>query len=200
MKNENQKESMNIKIENKLKDDKTLYEKLLIIGDKESGKSSLIQNIFYQESISMISDSIISQNSTNINKNNEVINNIKTSNNNNIENQNENKNIDNIENKNENNIKKENNDNNIKIELANKSENNIISEQKISIKNENKKLLQFQIFESSFFDSNIIHSFVFMCKCIIIIFDVKNMNSFVFYPWPYFFICCNWHRYCMNIF
>ena len=180
MKNENQKQSMNIKKENKLKGDKTLYEKLIIIGDKESGKSSLIQNIFYQESISKISDSIISQNSTNINKNNEVINNIKTSNNN-IENQNENKNIDNIENKNENenNIKKENNDdNNIKIELDNKLENNIISEQKISIKNENKKLSQFQIFESSFFDINIIHSFAFMCQCIIIIFDVKNMNSF----------------------
>ena len=179
MKNENQKQSMNIKKENKLKGDKTLYEKLIIIGDKESGKSSLIQNIFYQESNSKISDSIISQNSTNINKNNEVINNIKTSNNN-IENQNENKNIDNIENKNENenNIKKENNDNNIKIELEYKLENNIISEQKISIKNENKKLSQFQIFESSFFDNNIIHSFVFMCQCIIIIFDVKNMNSF----------------------
>ena len=171
---------MNIKKENKLKGDKTLYEKLIIIGDKESGKSSLIQNIFYQESNSKISDSIISQNSTNINKNNEVINNIKNSNNH-IENQNENKNIDNIENKNENenNIKKENNDdNNIKIELDNKLENNIISEQKISIKNENKKLSQFQIFESSFFDNNIIHSFVFMCQCIIIIFDVKNMNSF----------------------
>ena len=178
MKNENQKQSLNIKKEKKLKCDKTFYEKLFIIGDKESGKSSLIQNIFFQESISIISDSIISQNSTNINKNNEVINNIKTSNNN-IENENEKKNI-NIENKNENEniIKKENNFNNIKTELDNKLENNIISEQKISIKNENKKLFQFQIFESSFFDKDIIHSFFFMCQCIIIIFDIKNMNSF----------------------
>ena len=51
-------------------------------------------------------------------------------------------------------------------------------EQKISFKSENKKKKKFQIFESSFLDNNIIHPLAFMCQCIIIIFDIKNMNSF----------------------
>ena len=178
MKNEYQKQSINFKKEKKFKKDKTLYEKLLIIGDKESGKTSLIQNLFPKELVSIISDSNLSLNSNNINKNNEEINNRKTSNNN-LENQKENKDINNIENKNENNIKNENNENNnIKIEKNDNLENNSISEQKISIKNENKKYSNFQIFESSFFDNNIIHSLAFMCQCILVIFDVKNMNSF----------------------
>ena len=71
MKNDLPKQSINQKEESILKRDKILYEKFLIIGDKETGKSSLIQNIFTQDSYSIISDSMLSNSATNINKNNE---------------------------------------------------------------------------------------------------------------------------------
>ena len=180
MKNDLPKQSINQKEESILKRDKILYEKFLIIGDKETGKSSLIQNIFTQDSYSIISDSMLSNSATNINKNNDENNTINNTNDN-TDNQKENKD-NNTENKNEDIAKneKENNidNNNIKKEEENNIKNDIILEQKISFKSENKKKKKFQIFETSFLDNNIIHPLAFMCQCIIIIFDIKNMNSF----------------------
>ena len=174
-------QSINKKEEDRIKKDKTLYEKLVIIGDKETGKTSLIQNLFSEESISMISDSVLSNSINNTNKNNEE-NNI---NNDNINNKDINKEIeDDInkkEDKKENELKNEKNfDINLNKEIKKDSDldNNIILEQKLTIKSENKNRKNFQIFESKFFDNNIIHSLSFMCQCIIIIFDVKNMISF----------------------
>ena len=179
-------QSINKKEEDRIKKDKTLYEKLVIIGDKETGKTSLIQNLFSEESISMISDSVLSNSINNTNKNNEE-NNINNDNinNDNINNKDINKEIeDNInkkEDKKENELKNEKNfDINLNKEIKKDSDldNNIILEQKLTIKSENKNRKNFQIFESKFFDNNIIHSLSFMCQCIIIIFDVKNMISF----------------------
>ena len=179
-------QSINKKEEDRIKKDKTLYEKLVIIGDKETGKTSLIQNLFSEESISMISDSVLSNSINNTNKNNEE-NNINNDNinNDNINNKDINKEIeDDInkkEDKKENELKNEKNfDINLNKEIKKDSDldNNIILEQKLTIKSENKNRKNFQIFESKFFDNNIIHSLSFMCQCIIIIFDVKNMISF----------------------
>ena len=173
MKNDFSNQSINSKKEIKTKKDKTLYEKLVIIGDKEVGKSSLIQNIFSQESISIISDSLLSVSATNI-----------------MNNENTNKNNSNINNNNQknskgiiNNSKNENdtidkNDSNNKIKEEDNLINDIISEQKISIKNENRKVKNLQIIESSFSDNNFIHSLAFMCQCILVVFDIKNINSF----------------------
>ena len=68
----------------------------------------------------------------------------------------------------------ENNNN----ELNNNKENDVISEQKISIKTENKIVKELQVFESLFSNNNLIHSLAFMCQCILIVFDIKNMDSF----------------------
>ena len=174
--------SINSKKEIKDKIDKTLYEKLVIIGDKEVGKSSLIQNIFSQESISIISDSLLSVSGTNIinNENTTKNNNVKNSINNN-NNQNNKKDIinngQNDKDKNENNNENDKNNNNKEKEEEN-SDNDIIIEQKISIKNENKKIKELQVIESSFSDNNLIHSLAFMCQCILVVFDIKNINSF----------------------
>ena len=72
MKNDISIQSIKSNEKNKKKMDKTLYEKLLILGDKEVYKSSLVQNIFPNESISIVFDnSILSLSATNNNTNNE---------------------------------------------------------------------------------------------------------------------------------
>lgn len=179
MKNDLSKQSISSEKEVKIKKDKTLYEKLVIIGDKGVGKSTLIQNIFSEESLSIVSDSILSVSATNIN----IINNENMNNNNNNENTNndQNKNKDIINSKNneiENDIKNDKNNDINKEKQEENSDNNIFSEQKISFTNEKKNRKQFQIIESSFSDNNIIHSLAFMCQCILVVFDIKNINSF----------------------
>ena len=119
MKNDFSNQSINSKKEIKTKKDKTLYEKLVIIGDKEVGKSSLIQNIFSQESISIISDSLLSVSATNI-MNNENTN----KNNSNINNNNQKNSKDIINNNKNENDKIDKNDNNNKI----KEEDNLIND------------------------------------------------------------------------
>ena len=186
MKNDISKQSIKPNEKSKTKTDKTLYEKFLILGDKEVGKSLLVQNIFSKESISLVSDSIISLSEAANNLNNDIPNKNNTDDNN--ENISKNNNTDSKDNKeintNENKTIKNNKDEIITgnekeiIDIKNNSKDNIISEQKISIKNENKKLKKFQIFESSFIDNNLIHSLAFMCQCILVVFDIKNMNSF----------------------
>lgn len=179
MKNDLSKQSISSKKEVQIKKDKTLYEKLVIIGDKGVGKSTLIQNIFSEESLSIVSDSILSVSATNIN----IINNENMNNNNNNENTNndQNKSKDIINSKNneiENDIKNDKNNDINKEKQEENSDNNIFSEQKISFTNEKKNRKQFQIIESSFSDNNIIHSLAFMCQCILVVFDIKNINSF----------------------
>lgn len=179
MKNDLSKQSISSEKEVKIKKDKTLYEKLVIIGDKGVGKSTLIQNIFSEESLSIVSDSILSVSATNIN----IINNENMNNNNNNENTNndQNKSKDIINSKNneiENDIKNDKNNDINKEKQEENSDNNIFSEQKISFTNEKKNRKQFQIIESSFSDNNIIHSLAFMCQCILVVFDIKNINSF----------------------
>ena len=186
MKNDISKQSIKPNEKSKTKTDKTLYEKFLILGDKEVGKSLLVQNIFSKESISIVSNSIISLSEAANNLNNDIPNKNNTDDNN--ENISKNNNTDSKDNKeintNENKTIKNNKDEIITgnekeiIDIKNNSKDNIISEQKISIKNENKKLKKFQIFESSFIDNNLIHSLAFMCQCILVVFDIKNMNSF----------------------
>ena len=182
MKNDLSEQSIKSKKENNIKTDKTLYEKLLIIGDKKVGKTSLIQNIISLDSFSMISDSFESKNEinniikedTNNNQNKDVKNiDVNTNNNNNI---NDKKDV-NEEEKETN--KNENTENeNINKENINNEENNIINERKISIKNENKIIKELQVFESFLSNNNLIHSLAFMCQCILVIFDIKNMESF----------------------
>ena len=193
------------KDKNNVKVDKTLYEKLLIIGDTGVGKTSLIQNILSEDSLPSVSNSILSNNvannvnNDNTNKTNDNIAENKKEINNKTENNEENNNIknevnkDNLNdnNKKENNEKndnnnngnnKDNNDNNEKNE--DKSNNNkaegeksFISENKIII-NGNKKIKELQVFESSFIDNNLIHSLAYISQCMLVIFDIKNINSF----------------------
>ena len=193
------------KDKNNVKVDKTLYEKLLIIGETGVGKSSLIQNILSEDSIPSVSNSILSTNVTNntnndnANKTNDNLTENKKEINDKAENNEENNNNknevskDNINdnNKNENNEKKDitntsNNkddkDNNEKNE--DKSNNNkteveksFISENKIII-NGNKKIKELQVFESSYIDNNLIHSLAYISQCILVIFDIKDINSF----------------------
>ena len=193
------------KDKNSVKIDKTLYEKLLIIGDTGVGKSSLIQNILSEDSLPSVSNSILSNNiannvnNENSNKNNDnetenkketdntVENNEEKNNNkieenkdnindtNNNENPEKNDNTNNSNNKddNDNNEKKEDKSNNNKPEV----EKSFISENKIII-NGNKKIKELQVFESSFIDNNLIHSLAYISQCILVIFDIKNINSF----------------------
>ena len=187
MKNDISIQSIKSNEKNKKKIDKTLYEKFVILGDKEVGKSSLVQNIFPKESISIVFDSILNLSATTNNINNEPSNknNNNDDNNSNDSKNEKNNNVDSKDNNeiNKNEIKAENNitnekNENVSKEIKNNPEDNIIFEQKISIKNENKKLKKFQIFESSFIDNNLIHSLVFMCQCILVVFDIKKLNSF----------------------
>ena len=177
MENDFTKISIKSKEKKIIKKDKSLYEKLLIIGDKNVGKSSLIESLISMDSISIISESDNTKNEIN-NKNIEDTDNnqkkdIKINNQNN--NTNENKGINKEEKKNDK-IETEINEN-INNELNNK-ENDVISEQKISIKTENKIIKELQVFESLFSNNNLIHSLAFMCQCILIVFDIKNMDSF----------------------
>ena len=177
MENDFTKISIKSKEKKIIKRDKSLYEKLLIIGDKNVGKSSLIESLISMDSISIISESDNTKNEIN-NKNIEDTDNnqkkdIKINNQNN--NTNENKGINKEEKKNDK-IETEINEN-INNELNNK-ENDVISEQKISIKTENKIIKELQVFESLFSNNNLIHSLAFMCQCILIVFDIKNMDSF----------------------
>ena len=177
MENDFTKISIKSKEKKIIKRDKSLYEKLLIIGDKNVGKSSLIESLISMDSISIISESDNTKNEIN-NKNIEDTDNnqkkdIKINNQNN--NTNENKGINKEEKKNDI-IETEINEN-INNELNNK-ENDVISEQKISIKTENKIIKELQVFESLFSNNNLIHSLAFMCQCILIVFDIKNMDSF----------------------
>ena len=152
------------------KEEQILYEKLIIMGDKNVGKLSLINNIFSQDYSNIITPG-----------NDKLDNNIKKE---------ENK-KESIKKK-EVNEKNQENNNNIKIEkkevdqmnnsennnIINREENVIIYEKKISMKNGSNKMKDFQIFVTSFCDNNLIHSLSFMCQCILILFDVKNKTSF----------------------
>ena len=177
MKNDFTKISIKSKEEKIIKKDKTLYEKLLIIGDKNVGKSSLIESLISTDSVSIISESYNTKNDIN-NKNIEDTDNnqkkdIKINNpNNNI---NDNKEINKEEKNDKSQTELSENNNN---ELNNNKENDVISEQKISIKTENKIVKELQVFESLFSNNNLIHSLAFMCQCILIVFDIKNMDSF----------------------
>ena len=173
------------KVENIPKEkEELMYEKLLIIGEKNVGKLSLIQNLFSQDSniITSENDNKEKENKENIDIKKEE----KDDNNNNIKKDEEKK--DNEQKKEE---KKENNENNkiiIKEEKEeekdvnnnniNKKENLIIYEKKIQMKNGTTNIKYFQIFVTSFCDINLIHSLSFMCQCILILFDVKNKISY----------------------
>ena len=61
-------------------DEEILYEKLLIIGDKNVGKFSLIQNIFSEDSNIIISEN--TNNNTNIENNSNKKNEVNQNNNN----------------------------------------------------------------------------------------------------------------------
>jgi small GTP-binding protein len=104
---------------------------------------------------------------------------INTENNNNNNNLNDKKDVNEEEDKKN---KGENNENieneNINKENINNEDDDIISERKISIKNENKIIKDLQVFESSLCNNNLIHSLAFMCQCILVIFDITNMDSF----------------------
>ena len=171
------------------KEEEILYEKLVIMGDKNVGKLSLINNIFSQDYSNIITPG-----------NDKLDNKIKDENNNSGKKEkiNENNNTKKEENKKESikiieDEKNKDNINNIKMEkkeedqknneenknnVINKEENLIIYEKKISMKNGSNKLKDFQIFVTSFCDNNLIHSLSFMCQCILILFDVKNKLSF----------------------
>ena len=174
-------------------DEEILYEKLLIIGDKNVGKFSLIQNIFSEDSNIIISEN--TNNNTNIENNSNKKNEVNQNNNN--SNKEEKKDNENKE-ENENN-KDKNNNSIIKKEEKNEGKNEkdgkdnidntnnninkkevqyIIYEKKMPMKNSTHKIKYFQIFITSFCDNNLIHSLGYMCQCILVLFDVKNKISF----------------------
>ena len=190
---EDKKEEIEYKKEEKKLKDETLYEKLLIIGEKGAGKSSLINNLFSNNFKSIISYSYLSNITNKNNEENKTINNNtenQDNNDNKVESNKEIKDIKNNENKDEKEKQNENNNDNNDKEIKNDLEsdknitnkmnkiNNFIDEQKLSIETEGEKRKNLQIFESKIYDNNIIHSLCFMCQCIIVIFDIKNMNSF----------------------
>ena len=170
----------------KIKEEEILYEKLIIMGDKNVGKLSLIQNIFSQDNTNIITSE--NNNKTN-NINNENNSKEKTSkskeNKSSIKEEekkeslkkkeeNEKKEENNINNKTES-QKNSTNDNNNEIK---KEVNVIIYEKKISMKNGATKIKDFQILVTSLCDNNLIHPLSFMCQCILVLFDVKNKLSF----------------------
>ena len=175
-------------------DEEILYEKLLIIGDKNVGKFSLIQNIFSEDSNIIISEN--TNNNTNIENNSNKKNEVNQNNNNsNKEEKKDNENKEeNENNKDKNNnsiIKKEEknegkNEKDGKDNIDNINNNNInkkevqyiIYEKKMPMKNSTHKIKYFQIFITSFCDNNLIHSLGYMCQCILVLFDVKNKISF----------------------
>ena len=171
------------------KKEEILYEKLIIMGDKNVGKLSLIKNIFSQDYSNIITpgDDKIDKNLNNEINNSDKKEKIKENNNINIE---EDK-REAIKKKEESEKNQENN-NNFKKEKEeqdkknNESKNNVIKyedeliiyEKKISMKNGSNKMKDFQILVTSFCDNNLVHSLSFMCQCILILFDVKNRLSF----------------------
>ena len=180
---------------NKEKEEEILYEKLIIMGDKNVGKLSLIQNIFSQDNTNIITPDNNKEN--NINK--EIINsdiNDKTNENNNQKKEEEKKESikkkeekeKNQENNNNSNKEKKeegiiNNDTNIEKDKNNhddikKEVDVIIYEKKISMKNGVTKMKDFQLLVTSLCDNSLIHSLSFMCQCILILFDIKNKLSF----------------------
>ena len=171
------------------KEEEILYEKLVIMGDKNVGKLSLINNIFSQDYSNIITpgndklDNKIKDENSNSGKKEKINENNNTKKEENkkesikiIEDEKNKDNINNIkmEKKEEDQKNNEENKNNI----INKEENLIIYEKKISMKNGSNKMKDFQIFVTSFCDNNLIHSLSFMCQCILILFDVKNKLSF----------------------
>ena len=192
MKEKTSKESLKKEKHMEEKDEEILYEKLIIMGDKNVGKLSLINNIFSQDYSNIITpgNDKLDNNISNENKNSGKKEKINDNNNNNIKKE-ENK-KESIKKK-EDNEKSKENKGSIKTEkkeikqmnigennnnIINREENVIIYEKKISMKNGSNKMKDFQIFVTSFCDNNLIHSLSFMCQCILILFDVKNKTSF----------------------
>ena len=186
MKEKSEKESENKKkkLENIAEEkEELMYEKLLIIGEKNVGKLSLIENLFTQDSNIITSENDIKEKE---NKENIDIKKEEKEENSNIKKEeekkdNEQKKEENIENnENNKNVIKERNDEekDLNNNNINKKENLIIYEKKIQMKNGTTNIKYFQIFVTSFCDINLIHSLSFMCQCILVLFDVKNKISY----------------------
>jgi len=171
------------------KEEEILYEKLVIMGDKNVGKLSLINNIFSQDYSNIITpgndklDNKIKDENSNSGKKEKINENNNTKKEENkkesikiIEDEKNKDNINNIKMEKKEEEQKNNEEN--KNNVINKEENLIIYEKKISMKNGSNKMKDFQIFVTSFCDNNLIHSLSFMCQCILILFDVKNKLSF----------------------
>ena len=200
--------------------DSTLYEKILVLGDNNIGKTSLIQNLTTEEKMSSLSSfnkstqsieniikTIAEDTKTAIsNKNiphisdkiklNEISNGSlskKKDNNSEIKNEEKNDNnniikLSNItdikSNNTEGTIKKQDKENNnVTLQKNNedtneikKEESLIINERKILIKNELNMNKNLQVFEASTFD--LIQPLVYMCQCILIVFNKNNYSSF----------------------
>ena len=192
MKEKTSKESLKKEKHIEEKDEEILYEKLIIMGDKNVGKLSLINNIFSQDYSNIITpgNEKLDNNISNENKNSGKKEKINDNNNNNNKKEENKKESIKIK---EDNEKSKENKGSIKTEkkeikqmnngennnnIINREENVIIYEKKISMKNGSNKMKDFQIFVTSFCDNNLIHSLSFMCQCILILFDVKNKTSF----------------------
>ena len=156
----------------KIKEYEIIYEKLLIIGDNNVGKSSLIQNIFSQENNPDDKENDEKENKEEEQKTEEkkedneikIKDKDKESNNNN---------------ENTNDIKNERKENDLNdINNNNKKEGKLIYEKKLTMNNSNIKIKDFQLIVTSFCDKDLIHSLAYRCQCILILFESKNKISF----------------------